>query len=152
MRGILSRHGGYETHKTFEDYCRDRWDMKRSTAYQMIDSYSVVENVRNCGQNIPFNESQARPLTKLEPEQQVQEDVYKNLDAYDKEIEEENKEVEDTAQPVRQPPKKHSDIGREAKAEASKTNRGSVERMDRPILEQQAQEKVLHCTSGISGC
>lgn len=63
-----------ETHATFEDYCRDRWDIARRTAYQLIDSSIVVENVRNCAQiEPPSNESQTRPLTKLEtPELQQQ--------------------------------------------------------------------------------
>ena len=62
-----------ETHKTFEDYCRDRWDMKRDYAYKMIASSNVYKNldVDNCIHK-PFTESQARPLTKLEPEQQVE--------------------------------------------------------------------------------
>jgi phage N-6-adenine-methyltransferase len=59
------------THATFEDYCRERWGLARSTAYQLIDAFAVVENVRNCGQ-IPQNESQARPLTSLPPEQQIE--------------------------------------------------------------------------------
>lgn len=36
-----------------------------------------------------------------------------------------------TAQPVRSPAKEHSDVSRQSKATASKTNRGTVERMDR---------------------
>lgn len=56
--------------RTFEDYCRDRWGMARSTAYQYIDAAATVENVRHGGHQIPTNERQARPLTKLEPEQQ----------------------------------------------------------------------------------
>ena len=59
--------------ETFKEYCRTRWDMARQTAYQLIDSASVIENVRNCGQTetIPMNESQARPLSRIkDPEQQ----------------------------------------------------------------------------------
>jgi hypothetical protein len=59
--------------ETFKEYCRTRWDMARQTAYQLIDSASVIENVRNCGQTetIPTNEYQARPLSKIkDPEQQ----------------------------------------------------------------------------------
>ena len=57
---------------TFEEYCKARWDFARSTAYQLIDSAVVIENVRNCGQIevLPATESQARPLARLEPEQQ----------------------------------------------------------------------------------
>ena len=57
---------------TFEEYCKVKWSMARRTAYQFIDSSTVVENVRNCAQieAIPETESQARPLARLEPEQQ----------------------------------------------------------------------------------
>jgi len=58
-----------ETHRTFEEYCKERWGFARRTAYQFIDSAKVIENVRNCAQ-IPQTESQARPLTKLPPAEQ----------------------------------------------------------------------------------
>jgi len=55
-----------ETHSTFEEYCKDRWEMGKSTAYQLIDASIVIENVRHGGQiEAPINERQARPLTKL---------------------------------------------------------------------------------------
>ncbi len=31
-----------ETHKTFEKYCKDKWDLGKSTAYQKIDGYEAV--------------------------------------------------------------------------------------------------------------
>ena len=62
---------------TFEAYCRERWGMARRTAYQLIDAAEVIENVRNCAQTIPQTESQARPLTRLEPE--VQREVWKEV-------------------------------------------------------------------------
>ena len=60
-----------DTHGTFEEYCRDRWDMGRDYADRIISSSNIVAllNADNC-QQIPTNEAQARPLTKLEPEQQ----------------------------------------------------------------------------------
>lgn len=63
-----------ETHDTFEEYCRDRWDMTRDYAYKLIGSSEVVDNLENVDHGIqikPTTERQARPLTKLEtPEQQ----------------------------------------------------------------------------------
>lgn len=56
-----------QDYDTFEDYCRDRWDMTRQYAYNLIGSSQVVnnlKNVNNCLQ-IPETESQARPLTRL---------------------------------------------------------------------------------------
>lgn len=54
-----------QTHTTFEAYCRGRWGMARQTAYQLITAAGVVENVRNCGQTLPANEAQARPLAVI---------------------------------------------------------------------------------------
>ena len=51
--------------------------MARRTAYQLIDAAEVIENVRNCAQTIPQTESQARPLTRLEPE--VQQEVWQEV-------------------------------------------------------------------------
>ena len=59
-----------DNYNSFETYCRDRWDMARRTAYQFINAFMVVENVRNCAQVLPANEAQTRPLTKLTPRQQ----------------------------------------------------------------------------------
>ena len=55
-----------DSHRTFDDYCRDRWGMTRMRASQLIAAVAVSENVNNCLQN----EAQARPLTRLEPEKQ----------------------------------------------------------------------------------
>ena len=54
---------------TFEEYCRDRWGMSRIHAHRFIESAQVVANLLPIG-NIPATESQARPLTSLEPDQQ----------------------------------------------------------------------------------
>lgn len=56
-------------YKTFEDYCRKRWNMDRHYAHRVIDAAQVAENLLPIG-NIPDNESQARPLTSLEPDEQ----------------------------------------------------------------------------------
>lgn len=55
--------------ETFEAYCKARWDFSRRNAYYLIDAAAVIENV-NHGSQPPANERQARPLTRLEPEQQ----------------------------------------------------------------------------------
>ena len=54
---------------TFEHYCRERWQFARNYANKLIASSQVIENL-NKGTIVPKTESQARPLTKLEPEQQ----------------------------------------------------------------------------------
>jgi len=55
---------------TFEAYCRERWDFTRSYAYRLMDSASVIEVVSPIGDIKPTNESQTRPLARLEPDQQ----------------------------------------------------------------------------------
>lgn len=72
---------------TFEDYCREEWDMGRPRAYQLIDSNKVVENLSTIGDKmstmvdktaspenevLPTNERQTRPLYILSPEQQIE--------------------------------------------------------------------------------
>jgi hypothetical protein len=54
---------------TFEDYCRERWQMTRMRASQLISAAAVVANVNNCLHS-PTHESQVRALANLEPEQQ----------------------------------------------------------------------------------
>ncbi|MEM5838778.1 hypothetical protein AAHH59_10810, partial [Pediococcus acidilactici] len=55
------------THRTFEEYCRERFGFRRSHSYQMIDAANVVENLSAIGgQLLPTNERQVRPLTRLE--------------------------------------------------------------------------------------
>lgn len=56
---------------TFEEYCQERWNIARRTAYQLMDAAEVVENVRHGAQILPTTERQVRPLTQLTPEDQV---------------------------------------------------------------------------------
>ena len=55
---------------TFEEYCSTRWSLERRHAYRLMDASKVIENVSNWTQILPATESQARPLTSLEPDQQ----------------------------------------------------------------------------------
>lgn len=55
---------------TFEDYCRQRWLMQKTLAYGYIQACELRDNLSAIAETLPSNESQARPLTKLEPEQQ----------------------------------------------------------------------------------
>lgn len=59
-----------QSYGTFEDYLSQRWDLSRPHAYRMIDAAVVVENLSPIGDIVPVNESQARPLASLPPEQQ----------------------------------------------------------------------------------
>ena len=61
-----------ETHDTFEDYCRERWDFEWAHAYRLIESAKTFDNLSPIGDiPKPETESQARPLTKLPPKEQA---------------------------------------------------------------------------------
>ena len=58
-----------DAHKTFEEYCRDRWDIGKSQAYRLIASAEAVANLSPIGDVLPANEAQARPLTTIPMEE-----------------------------------------------------------------------------------
>ncbi|WP_225226244.1 hypothetical protein [Komarekiella delphini-convector] len=78
------------THKTFEEYCKDRFGFERRHSYRLIDASAVVDNLIQMRPNgtqaetelseqqmcpnglqiLPTSERQVRPMTKLEPSQQ----------------------------------------------------------------------------------
>lgn len=74
------------THKTFEEYCRDRFAHSRQKSNYLIAAAQVYENLTtNCCQKssddnlttkesqiLPTSEGQVRPITKLEPEKQLE--------------------------------------------------------------------------------
>lgn len=58
---------------TFEDYCRDRWQISNEYARLNMRAAEVVMNLQKTPTIVgvlPATESQARPLTRLEPEDQ----------------------------------------------------------------------------------
>jgi hypothetical protein len=57
-------------HGTFEDYCRKEWKMSRPRVYQLIGAAEVATRLSTVVDKPPTSERQARPLTKLEAEQQ----------------------------------------------------------------------------------
>ena len=62
-----------ETHKTFEDYCREKWGFTDRRARMMIDAAVTVATLET-GTIVPIlprTESQARPLARLEPDEQI---------------------------------------------------------------------------------
>jgi hypothetical protein len=56
-----------EGYETFGDYCKDRWEIDRSTADHTIGSAGVYEVLAGYGHGhiLPENERQARPLAPL---------------------------------------------------------------------------------------
>ena len=72
------------SHRTFKEYCQDRFGFTRSHPYRLIDAAIVIDNLVQMSPNgrqnnseldrlggiLPTNERQCRPLSKLEPEKQ----------------------------------------------------------------------------------
>ncbi|MFN6499067.1 MAG: hypothetical protein RMX65_019005 [Nostoc sp. DedQUE01] len=62
------------THKTFEEYCRDRFGFSRRQPYHLMEAAVIFDNlVEKCERNVhilPTNEWQVRPLAKLDPNTQ----------------------------------------------------------------------------------
>lgn len=60
-------------HKTFEDYCRDRWGFVQQHATRLIRAAEVIQNIESepRGSLLPTTEKHARPLTRLEPAEQI---------------------------------------------------------------------------------
>lgn len=52
-------------HSTFEAYCKARWDLSRTRAYELIGSADVVSAIADTELPSPANEAQCRPLAKL---------------------------------------------------------------------------------------
>ena len=62
------------THSTFEEYCRERFGFTKRSAYYLIDSVLIVDNLQKSEpmvHKMPTSERQCRPLKKLKsPERQ----------------------------------------------------------------------------------
>ena len=61
------------THKTFQDYCKDRFGFTKRSAYYLIDTVQIVDNLQKSEPMVhimPTSERQCRPLKSLEPEGQ----------------------------------------------------------------------------------
>ncbi|WP_009630469.1 hypothetical protein [Synechocystis sp. PCC 7509] len=74
LRKLRDRRLYRSTHKTFEEYCSDRFGFSRRHPYRLIDAANVVENLEKfCvqfGHILPAKEFVCRPLTILRPDQQ----------------------------------------------------------------------------------
>lgn len=73
LRKLRDRRLYRNTHKTFEDYCQDRFNFTRRHVNYLIAGSQVVDNLRlgtNGSQILPTSERQVRDLTYLEPLQQ----------------------------------------------------------------------------------
>ena len=53
-------------YRTFEEYCRHRWEYSRAHAYRLIDAASVATALGSIGAKVS-SEAQLRPLSSLSP-------------------------------------------------------------------------------------
>ena len=73
LRELRARRLYRSTHRTFEEYCRERFTFSRQAANYLIAGAEVFENLTTNGcQKLPTKERQVRPLTKLESDQQCE--------------------------------------------------------------------------------
>jgi hypothetical protein len=80
LRELRERRLYRSTHKTFEEYCRERFGFQRRHCYQLIEAAVVVDNLcansaqndpeTNSAQILPTSEAQVRSMTSLEPNEQ----------------------------------------------------------------------------------
>lgn len=60
------------SHRTFEEYCRDRFGHSRRQSYLLMDAAVIFDNLeQKCDRSdhiLPTNEWQVRPLSKLDPD------------------------------------------------------------------------------------
>lgn len=62
------------THSTFDAYCRDKWNISRQYAYQLMQAADIAEEVSAIVDiPAPSNPAQVRPLAKLETTAERQE-------------------------------------------------------------------------------
>jgi 16S rRNA G966 N2-methylase RsmD len=58
------------SYATFEDYCQERWQLKRQRAYELMDAAKVTMNLSEISDISPKRESHVAPLASLEPDAQ----------------------------------------------------------------------------------
>lgn len=73
LREIRDRKLYRQTHKTFEVYCRERWDLCRSSAYDYIKAANVGTTLQSQGEEAPEDVKAA--LAVVEPPKKVKAQV-----------------------------------------------------------------------------
>jgi hypothetical protein len=69
LAGIRDRKLYRAEHGTFEDYCKQRWQISRTRAYELMSAATVVSAIADTARTPPANEAQARELVRV-PESQ----------------------------------------------------------------------------------
>ena len=66
LRDIRDRRLYREGYKTFESYCRSRWDFSRAHAYRLVGAAETMAVLSPVGDILPTAETQVRPLLQFE--------------------------------------------------------------------------------------
>jgi hypothetical protein len=66
LRAIRDARLYRESHKTFEAYCRDRWNYGRAHAHRVISASETVKALSPIGDILPTAETQVRPLLQFD--------------------------------------------------------------------------------------
>lgn len=69
LKEILNKRLYRDNYDTFDDFCKNYLNIDRSYVYRQIAASEVINNLSPNG-DIPLNESQVRPLTKLKASEQ----------------------------------------------------------------------------------
>lgn len=73
LREINTRSLYRQDYPSFEQYLIDRWDLKKTSGYQLISAANTYDLLKESGAEIlPEKESHVRPLTALPEEKQIQ--------------------------------------------------------------------------------
>lgn len=73
LQGLRDRRLYRSTHSNFEEYCQERFGFTKRSAYYLIDSVAIVDNLQKSElivHKMPTSETQCRPLKSLKIEQQ----------------------------------------------------------------------------------
>jgi hypothetical protein len=68
-----------DSHRTFEEYCDQRWLLSRTRGYQLIDAAGVVTDMSTMVDTPPANERQARELVPLKDDDQALVEIWRGL-------------------------------------------------------------------------
>ena len=57
LRQLRDRKLYRNSHKTFDEYCQDRFSYNRSRSYQLIKAASIVDNLQECPQFVIYTKT-----------------------------------------------------------------------------------------------
>jgi hypothetical protein len=69
-----------DSYLTFEEYCREAWQISRTSAFERIEAAKVVDNLQTFGMpNVPHNQRVAQELVPLRDNPQLMVEVWQQV-------------------------------------------------------------------------